>query len=239
MSLGPTDRAGGYGERVGIRGGLTAVIGTAAVVLGVAACGSNGAKGGSAPPSTVTVTATASSSPPPSTSTPSSASPSPTAAQAKKLPGTCDSLLPRVDVEGAVGGQLTGRQSFVVGVPEKNIGRLAYINCRYGMAKAANSQPKVEIGVSLYGSAAQAQKRLDGTVADYLDHGAAQRKVTVSGLDATILAGSQAGYTVPLLVLASGQRTVAVSVIPTIATAANRETVMAKVVELALQRTAG
>jgi hypothetical protein len=157
----------------------------------------------------------------------------------KKLSGTCDSLLPQVDIEQTVGVRFTGKTAFVVGVAEKNIGRLAYLNCRYGLAAGAGATPDVEIGISLYNTPEQARRRLAGTVDDYRGHGATQSPATVSGMDATLLSGGGgAGYDVPLLVVASGQRTVAVSVVEKLVAPSRRGAVMAKVAALALDRTA-
>jgi hypothetical protein len=157
----------------------------------------------------------------------------------KKLSGSCDSLLPQVDVEDTMGVRFAGKTAFVVGVPEKNIGRLGYLNCRYGISAGAGGAPDTEIGVSLYNTPQQAQTRLSGTIDDYRSHGATQSPATVSGVDGTLLVGgSGAGYDVPLLVVASGQRTVAVSVVDTLLAPSRRGAVMAKVAALALQRTA-
>jgi hypothetical protein len=61
----------------------------------------------------------------------------------------------------------------------------------------------------------------------------------VSGEQGTLLTGgSGAGYDIPLLVIASGQRTVAVSVVEKLLAPSRRGAVMAKVAALALQRTA-
>jgi hypothetical protein len=176
-------------------------------------------------------TSSAASSTPPSTSAP--------ARLATKLRGTCDTLLPQVEVEDLMGTHFVGKNAYVVGVPEKNIGRLAYINCRYGLGVSGKGAPSVEVGISLYKSPAQAQKRLDGTVQDYRDHGATPASATVAGGEATMLGGGMAGgYDVPLLVVGADQRTVAVSVAPNLLAAGQRQAAMEKLAALALQRTA-
>jgi hypothetical protein len=147
-------------------------------------------------------------------------------------------LLPQVEVEDVMGTHFVGKNAYVVGVPEKNIGRLAYINCRYGLGVSGKAAPSVEVGISLYKSPAQAQKRLDGTVQDYRDHGATPASATVAGAEATMLAGGTArGYDVPLLVVASDQRTVAVSAAPNLLAAGQRQAAMEKLAALALERT--
>lgn len=130
------------------------------------------------------------------------------------LPGSCDNLLPMSAVEGALGRAIAGRTAFVVGVPEKDIGRISYLNCRYGLPADAKGAAKVEIGVSLYQSAALAAKRIPATIDDYVtNHGAQQKPATVGGKPATVLTGGTgSGYDIPTIVLSSGQRTIAVSV---------------------------
>jgi hypothetical protein len=219
-----------------MRGRIACTVGAAAALVALSSCSSGGPKQGSSQgPKTVYVTAT----PTPSTT---SASPSPSSTAptlAKKLRGTCESLLPVFDVQDALGVDLAGRTSFVVGVAERDIGRLAYLNCRYGLGRASTAVPKVEIGVSLYNTPAQATKRANGTVADYVDHGAAQTSVTVSGHEGSILVGSGKGYDVPLLVVASGQRTIAISVPSQVVPTARRTASLSKLAQLALDRTGG
>jgi hypothetical protein len=149
--------------------------------------------------------------------TSTSAAPSPTSTALHQLPGTCDSLLPAAAVDNALGRSLGGQTAFVVGLPEKNIGRLGYLNCRYGLANGspgtdAGAVAKAEIGVSLYKDAQSAAARIPATVDDYVAHGATSSTTQVDGLPATVLTGGAgAGYADPTLVVASGQRTVAVS----------------------------
>jgi hypothetical protein len=153
------------------------------------------------------------------------------------LVGTCDSLLPLPDVEDAVGQQISGKTAFVVGVPEKAIGRLAYLNCRYGLSGAT---PQLEIGVSLYGSPAQAMRRLSATVDDYRSNGATRTPVTVAGYPGALLVdGTGPNDSLPLLVVAAGQRTVAVSAATALISGADRQRRMSALAALAIQRTAG
>jgi hypothetical protein len=167
------------------------------------------------PTSTVTVEAPT---PSASTSTASastaSASPSPTRSRVlTRLPGTCDDLLPLGSVIDALGGRVPGKTVFVVGLPDRSIGRVGYINCQYGLATAAGN-PAVEIQVSLYRTPAKAAARLQPTVDDYQQHGARATPTTVAGKPATVLTGGAgAGYG-PTIVLVDGQRTVVVSLRP-------------------------
>ncbi len=220
-----------------MRGRLACTVGAVAALALLAACSSGGAgQGSTQAPKTVYITA---SSTPASTS--ASASPSTTAVPrpVTKLTATCDSVMPLLDLQDALDVDIAGKTSFVVGLPDRGIGRLAYINCRYGLVGGATAVPKVEIGVSLYKSAAQAAKRLDGTIADYVDHGATRTPITVSGHDGSILVGSAPGYDIPLLVVASGQRTIAVSVISRLVPTSARSERLGKIGGLVVDRSGG
>jgi len=221
-----------------MRGRFACTVGALAALALLAACSSGGSGPGSTqPPKTVYVTA---SSTPPSTS--ASASPSTTAATrpVTKLTATCDSVMPLLDLQDALDVDIAGKTSFVVGLPDRGIGRLAYINCRYGLVGGVTAVPKVEIGVSLYNSPAQAAKRLNGTIADYVDHGATRTPITVSGHEGSILTGSSAkGYDIPLLVVASGQRTIAISVISRLVPTSARSERLGKIGGLVVDRTGG
>lgn len=142
----------------------------------------------------------------------------------------------------AIGGaSLAGTTAFVVGQPEPDIGRVAYLNCRYGVTGTGTAAtPKIEIGISLYDSAAHATARITATVDDYTAHGATATDTTVDSLTATMLTGGVgAGYDVPLLVVASGQRTVAVSVASSVATGDKAVSDATALANLALHRTGG
>jgi hypothetical protein len=134
-------------------------------------------------------------------------------ASMKKLAGSCDDTLPSNLVGPAINESLPGNTAFVVGTPDRSIHRVSYINCRYGLANR-DATPIVEIQVSLYGTGAQAKARIAPTVADYKNNGAtAQQTAAADGIPATLLTGGQsAGYDTTTLILAFGQRTVAVSV---------------------------
>lgn len=182
------------------------LIGTACLAA-LAAC--------SAPPSgpvaTVTVTRPAPGAASTSPAAPVSGTGAPPSHQ-RSLNGTCASVLTDYDVARALGRRLPGGHAFVVGRPDPGIHRIGYLNCRYGLT-GTGSAPKVEVGISLYSDAGHAAARVTATVDDYAGHGASATHVTVAGHPGTLLTGgSGTGYTVPLLVAASGQRTVAVSV---------------------------
>lgn len=187
---------------------------TAALLAG-ACCAACSTQAGHRPAATVTVTRTPT--PAGSSSTPSpTATPTPAATQ-RALPGDCDAMLSEPVVENALNRTLPGRIAFVVGVPEADIGRIGYVNCRYGLpfgAAAARATPLIEIGISLYKTPALAAKRIPATVDDFLMNGATSTTTSVGGVPATLLlGGAGAGYG-PTIVLADGQRTVAVTMAP-------------------------
>lgn len=234
--MSPPRRLRSYRDRVHMARSLACSAGALAVLIAVSACGSSGSKKNPAPSTGSTGSGSSSSTGSPSGSP--SASPSPTVKPVTKLPGNCQSLLPRPEVEQTMGVNFPGRAAYVVGVPEKNIGRLSYLNCRYGLGAGGKGTPSVEVGISLYKSPAQAHRRLVGTIEDYRDHGATQTPTTVAGMEASLLEGSAHGYNIPLLVLSADQRTIAISVVANLLPKSKREAAMVKLAALALERTA-
>lgn len=179
---------------------------------------------------------------PAASSAPVATPPGTTPTQVPKLTGTCETLLPLESVQAVLGRPpLAGATAFVVGKPEPDIGRIGYVNCRYGVTGAgAAAVPAVEIGLSLYSTPSRASTRIAATVDDYTAHGATSADTSVDGHPATILTGGfGAGYTVPLLVVAAGQRTVAVSVAPTVASGDKAATAAKALATLALKRSGG
>lgn len=181
----------------------------AAVLLG--GCTQAAAPGGGS--STATSGSVSSSAP----ASPSrSARPSPTAVATGEpsLGGRCEDLLPIGTVNIALRRTVVGRTAFVLGVAEPDIGRLTYLNCRYGLAAPVKGKPApvplVEIGVSLYHSTAQANRRVQATIDYYRAHGAADRAIRVGSGQGTLLTG----FGLPTLAVAAGPRTVAVTVSP-------------------------
>jgi hypothetical protein len=192
-----------------------------------------------APTKYVTVTA-----PPPSpsraaTSTSRAQSTPAPVASMGKLPGGCEKLLPAGAVIDALGSKVAGRTAFVVGVPDPTIGRVGYINCRYGVPKQQAASPKVEIGVSLYRTAKKAAARLQPTIDDFTQHAAKAAKATVAGYPATLLTGGVGTGYGPTVVLALGQRTIAVSLSPHAFAAATVDRDLMALAALAARRTSG
>lgn len=158
-------------------------------------------------------TSTASSTTRATSAPPSSASAKATVkAGPPSLGGRCEDLLPTGRVNIALHRVVSGKTAFILGVAEADIGRLTYLNCRYGVPAAAKGKPAgdplVEVGISLYNSAAQAARRVDGTVEDYRSHGARDSSTKVGQYWATVLSG----YGNPTLVVAAGVRSIAVTV---------------------------
>lgn len=192
------------------------------------------------PRAAVSSTHASTSSAPSSSTAPTSASarPTPTRSVAASFGATCDDLLPVTAVDEALGRPVIGKVAFVVGVPEPSIGRLARLNCRYGLAAAVKGKPaptpKIEIGVSLYNSTARAASRVQATVEDYLSHGARAAQVTVDQYPGTVLTG----YGNPTIVTAAGPRTVAVTG-ATVSVGRSPAAALTSVAALALTATAG
>ncbi|MCU1659058.1 MAG: hypothetical protein JWO57_3714 [Pseudonocardiales bacterium] len=218
----------------------TAQLLACAAALAVAGCSMKPHR----PATTVTVTAHSTNPSGASTtsSPPSAATTSPVAiptARLTKLPGKCDDRLPLSAVQDALGHSVKGATAFVVGVAEKDIGRIGYLNCRYGLpagAAAAKATATVEIGVSLYGTSAQAARRIPATVNDYTNHNATATQTAIGDITATILTnGLGAGYTAPTIVAAAGQRTIAIGIAAGATTNPARD--LAALATLALQNT--
>jgi hypothetical protein len=151
----------------------------------------------------------------------------------RHLPGTCASQLPADDVSHELGQKLHGATTFVVGQPDSSIGRMTYLNCRYGVSRAKG--PTVEVTVSLYRTGTQAAQRIESTEQDFTYHGADATRTTVAKRPATLLVGAHLLFYGPTIVLAHGQRTVAVTLRPG---TAQPVPLLEKLGRLALLRTA-
>ena len=191
-------------------------MGLASAVLLLGGCTQAAAPGGGGNSS---ATASASSSSPASASRSASRSPTAAATGEPSLGGRCEDLLPVGTVNIALRRLVVGRTAFVVGVAEPDIGRLTYLNCRYGLAAPVKGKPapvpQVEVGISLYQSPAHAARRIQATVDYYRVHGATDRAVRVGSGQGTVLTG----FGMPTLVAAAGPRTVAVTVSPKLVSA--------------------
>lgn len=202
---------GGVQSRSAVRAGLAA--GMAALVAGglLGGCTQAASPGGSTSSAS---SGPVSSSAPASPSRSSRPAPSAVATGAPSLGGRCADLLPIGTVNIALRRIVAGSTAFVLGVAEPDIGRLTYLNCRYGLAAPVKGKPApvplVEVGISLYQSGAQANRRIQATIEYYRAHGATDRAIRVGSGQGTLLTG----FGLPTVAAAAGPRTVAVTVSP-------------------------
>ena len=170
------------------------------------------------------------------TTTGSSGSAGPVPTGMTTLAGRCETRLAAAAVADALGRAIPGKTAFVVGVADKTTGRVSNINCRYGIARNPDN-PALEIGVSLYRTAGQADARIPLTITDFQDNSAMATKTTVAGRPATLLLGGQSAGYGPSLVMAYGQRTIAVTFRAGTVTAADAPRQLTAVAALAIRRT--
>ena len=202
---------------------------------------------GSADPVSATSATTATSGTPvtPSASvpvTPSASRPAGTPTRRQlSLGGSCDSLLPLAQIWQSSGLTFAGLTRFVVGVPKPNIGRLAYLNCRYGIPPqhganadgAADRDRDQPVPHTRAGPGAGPRHRLRLPLQQrHRSHPDRRRTARRPAQQR-----GRAGYDAPLLVLAAGQRTIAVSIAGRAGTSATRWRAMAALTALALART--
>lgn len=152
----------------------------------------------------------------------------------KHLPGECGGLLPTPAIVNAIGQKIKGPTEFVVGLPDNSISRVGYINCRYG---GSNNKPTIEIQVSLYTSDAKAAARIRPNTDEFIGHGAKAAKTTVGGVPATVLTGAVGDGYPPTIVMALGQRTIAVSIQKGAVSAAKLTDDLKALAHLAAERT--
>lgn len=204
------------------------LVGAVTCSLALSACTKAEQKASEATSSTV-------SSAPATSTTPT---PKPTPKVPTSFDGTCDTLLPASSINIAVGRPVIGKTAFIVGVAEADIGRTAYLNCRYGVSTATVAKKKVEttlveVGLSLYKTPAQAAARVQNTVESYLNSGAIQQKTNVGSSVGTLLVGNGN----PTLVVSSGIRTVAVTMSAKVVGLAKTQVATAAVAAAALAAT--
>jgi hypothetical protein len=115
-------------------------------------------------------------------------------------------------VERAIRDKLPGTTAYSIGRGDPTIGRLMYINCKYGVSRAKG--PSIEVSVSLYKSVGAAADRVVGTSQDFTAHGATSSGTKVAGRPATLLLGANMLAYGPTVVVHAGLRTVAVTLRP-------------------------
>ncbi|UQX87121.1 hypothetical protein M6D93_12515 [Jatrophihabitans telluris] len=132
-----------------------------------------------------------------------------------------------------------GQTAYIVGVPQTDIGRVAYLNCKYGITKTKVKKKtvtttKIEVGISLYGTSQQALDRVAGTVDAYRLAGSTTSDAGVGQFSGTILMG---GGELPTLVVAAGPRTVAVTVVGNLVASSKLPTTLERIAKAALDAT--
>jgi hypothetical protein len=196
----------------------------AAAAAAVAGCSSSGNSAAPPPSGTAAGSASASGTPP------TSATPS-----APALPAVCSDVLPLIDLDTALGSPLVGRTEQIQGVPEPKINRTGRITCRFGVVTDPRTKkagaPKIEVGVSTYTDDAAAKDRVETTVVGLRGDGASPHPVKANGLDATVLTGAGVGT----FVVATGNRTIVITLAPRVVPGARTIDALTKVGELALK----
>jgi hypothetical protein len=196
-------RRGRYGDRMTVRSSV-ARSGCVLVLVGIAALAAACSSGGSAR-SQAGATQTAAPTP-----TGSAAAPTPT--PTPNLPGGCDQMLPFTDLDHALGRPLFGPSRYVLGVAEPSIGRTGRVTCQFGLQPNGRGAAPLEVGVSTYKDADSANERVAATVAALRSTATSQRSATVAGQQAVLIGTKKDNN----LVVAQGDRTVAVTIARTL-----------------------
>ena len=196
-------RRGRYGDRMTVRSSV-ARSGCVLVLVGIAALAAACSSGGSAR-SQAGATQTAAPTP-----TRSAAAPTPT--PTPNLPGGCDQMLPFTDLDHALGRPLFGPSRYVLGVAEPSIGRTGRVTCQFGLQPNGRGAAPLEVGVSTYKDADSANERVAATVAALRSTATSQRSATVAGQQAVLIGTKKDNN----LVVAQGDRTVAVTIARTL-----------------------
>jgi hypothetical protein len=197
-------RRGRYGDRMTVRssvarsGRVLALVGIAALTAACSSGGSDRSQAGA------TQTAAA------PTPTGSAAAPTPT--PTPNLPGGCDQMLPFTDLDQALGRPLFGPSRYVLGVAEPSIGRTGRVTCQFGLQPNGRGGAPLEVGVSTYKDADSANERVAATVAALRSAATSQRSATVAGQQAVLIGTKKDNN----LVVAQGDRTVAVTIARTL-----------------------
>jgi hypothetical protein len=174
------------------------------LLVGVAALAAACSSGSGQPRAGATQTTAA----PSATSSAASPTPTPT----PNLPVGCDQMLPFTDLDQALGRPLFGPSRYVVGVAEPSIGRTGRVTCQFGLQPNGRGAAPLEVGVSTYKDASSASERVAATVAALRATATSQRNATVAGQQA-VLIGTKPDIN---LVVAQGDRTVAVTIARTL-----------------------
>ena len=146
------------------------------------------------------------------TPTPTGSAAAPTPTPTPNLPGGCDQMLPFTDLDHALGRPLFGPSRYVLGVAEPSIGRTGRVTCQFGLQPNGRGAAPLEVGVSTYKDADSANERVAATVAALRSTATSQRSATVAGQQAVLIGTKKDNN----LVVAQGDRTVAVTIARTL-----------------------
>ena len=144
--------------------------------------------------------------------TPTGSAAAPTPTPTPNLPGGCDQMLPFTDLDHALGRPLFGPSRYVLGVAEPSIGRTGRVTCQFGLQPNGRGAAPLEVGVSTYKDADSANERVAATVAALRSTATSQRSATVAGQQAVLIGTKKDNN----LVVAQGDRTVAVTIARTL-----------------------
>src|ERR1044072_7831078 len=111
---------------------------------------------------------------------------------------------------GALSG--SGPSRYVLGVAEPSIGRTGRVTCQFGLQPNGRGAAPLEGGVSTYKDADSANERVAATVAALRSTATSQRSATVAGQQAVLIGTKKDNN----LVVAQGDRTVAVTIARTL-----------------------
>lgn len=127
----------------------------------------------------------------------------------KPIPKTCGGLATITEVTDILGAAVTGQTLPIVGVPEPKIGRVARIDCYYGVPDGkAVADAVVAIGLANYSDEAAAKRRMSSTVDAEREAGAKASDVPVGSDRGVLLTGAKR-----TLVAVRGKNTIVVAVL--------------------------
>lgn len=124
------------------------------------------------------------------------------------LPNSCAGMIPGNDLDTALGARLSSTVDVVLGQAQPDIGRTGRITCRYG-TPAGGAYP-VEISLTSYASAGEADDRVGATVAAAERQGLGSQQVVVGEAQGLYIPYPSGGT----VIAAAGIYTVAVTLGP-------------------------
>lgn len=152
----------------------------------------------------------------------------------RPVPKTCAAVVSRQEVEIQVGKQLTGDSQEIVGVPEPSIGRVARLDCYYGIPSGkARGSASVMIGIASYKDASSAQQRLVSSVQALQASGARATNVPVGPDKGVLLSGGQ-DKNMLTLVVAHGSTSVVINAVHNMVASSKMQQVLVKLADRAL-----